>query len=790
MITKTSSTASQQWNQYLDGTNCTQLPTIWPSKPLQVKSSLEVVRESFSPTSTISDETLLSAWAKVLALFTASEDISFGVVTENDSTGRSDSIRCFPCRITLASVDNPQDVSQRMEASLRQIQTSVSSRSADLQDLISHGTLVNIFRGRSGRDTATENLDVPIRAEFWASADAITVEIHAIEDFYARAYLTEILHQTKAAIGWLTDQRTLSANHTAHPLVLSWIKPCEPLPENLLVHQMVEKQGRINPDAIAVGESERVMTYREVNRWADLLADRLVSDWSDEPGTRNIGIYFEKSIYAIVSMLAVLKTGSTYVPLDVAWPIQRVLQVVENANIQNVLCSKAQHSQIPCQESLRILTVDEWLIEDLKRPSAQLDLPRKMDPSTAAYMLYTSGSTGTPKGISVSHRAISTSIQAMARYLNISQTTRTFQYASFTFDLHVADLWMTLACGGRICLPSEDERLSPDDFIAQERCNYALITPTTASLIDPSILLANIEVLALLGEAVPERLLHRILKPDSPMKVYNTWGPTEASVLASSSDRITVKDGQISLHPNNIGCSIGATMLLVNQHNPHKLADPFVPGEIALVGNTLADGYYHNAEKTQEAFRTDLEWTRNEALIQKIGDSDILKKVYLTGDIGRYAPCGDGTIIFMHRKEGGFVKVNGYRIDPGEIESRIIDVSTDELHVQDTCVVVYEHEDETSDSSKQILVCIFAIGKEKALPGAGCETVDLSTTQAEGIGQIVAWLRDTMPEYMVPRLFVPVESLAVSTSHKIDRNAMLRMLRGKSWPKLAERFEV
>lgn len=783
------SVAGVHWKRHLDGVQCTQLPVKWNSE-----SSTEstTIQKSFHSPQKLCTEVIVRAWANILSLFTESDDVAFGLVLGSRSGQSIESLRYVPIRLTAPLEVPLSDAIQRTRETLHQVQEHASDRFTDLSDFVNDGTLVQIMRSESDDreepfNEGLPNLSTRTKITFLCSNHHTTITIQVLQAVHSHQFANELLRQTMAAIDRLTGNSS-SIERDTLDLILSWTLPCERLPSTILLHQWVENQCQLTPNAIAIGESERVMTYRELNLGADLLADYLATTWTDHEKTRNVGVFFEKSAYAIVSMLAVLKAGGTYVPLDIAWPQERVGVVLENAQICDVLCSKMQSSHVPANKNIQILRIDDWFIHDLKRPTDKQRAQREIDPATAAYMLYTSGSTGIPKGISVSHRAISTSIQAMARQLNINEATRTFQYTTFTFDLNIADLWMTLGYGGRICLPSEEERLNPDQFIVQERCNYAMITPTAASTIDTTIMHDNLKTLALIGEAVPERLLQKIATPDSSMKLYNTWGPTEACVIASSSEGITCKNGMLSIHPNNVGHSIGATMFLVDPRDPHKLTIPFALGEIALVGRSLASGYYGNDEKTEEAFRRDLEWTRDEAVIKKVGGSDAMETVYLTGDIGRYNPNGDGTILFMYRKEGGYVKINGYRVDPGEIESRILDLANDQLPLKGACVLIHEHSDDSSEVGRQDLVCFLAVGDGKASPGAVCTLVSPSATQGKAIKQIAESLRAAMPEYMIPRLFVPIEALPILTSHKINRKAMSSILTKYGWTDLVQRF--
>ena len=486
--------------------------------------------------------------------------------------------------------------------------------------------------------------------------------------------------------------------------------------------------------------------------------------------------------------------------MDIQWPARRIEKVLKNAQITVALCSEDQKSHLEAVCPVKVLPVTPKLIYRLKKATnndVPLDLP-SVSPEAPAYIMHTSGSTGQPKGIEISHRSITTSINAMVRYFSVSSSTRTLQFSAFTFDVSVADVWATLSCGGRVCMPSEEQRFSLTDFVLEERCNNAFMTPSAAATIDPEVPKKHMRRLVLIGEAVKTRFLRQYApttngdQNDECLVFYNSWGPTEASVFATSSAPITVSADGRKLEPRagNIGRPLGCGLFIVSARNPNALSPAFVPGEIALVGPTLATGYWRNETETNFAFRTDLEWAKEKRWRDKLGDA-VMDRVYLTGDVGRFSEEGDGTVVFMHRR-GGYVKVNGFRIDPGEVESAIVEVgetsskgkAVDAPYWESAVVCALERA--VGEVEQQMLVCFLAESELHGEPGAGCEKVRMSEEKKSLLRDVAEGLKHILPEYMTPKLFVSVAQMPHTTSSKMDRAALLGLLDGMDWSELVE----
>lgn len=778
----------------------------------------------------VSDSTLIAAWVLVVSLHTLSDDIVLGLSLEHHGA-----VRTFPFRVQVSDggtsistfINSVQSSLDEIFAHLDQwddVLGQISQIDSNCREACNFTSHLEIFSSRTADENTESEQHVgesavqacPLFFKCLKSTESVGINAEVDTTIYTQQVSQDLLEQFRSAITVLSsgkdtrlDDVDLVSNSALEQLE-RWTSLPEPTSTQPFLHKVVEEQAHMNPLAIAAGETESVMTYGELDEGASALARHLSAIVAKTPGNRvgNVAIFFSKSAFAILSMLAILKAGGAFVPIDVGWPARRIETIFTDAKITTVLCSEDQQARLQ-QNSVTTIMVSAKSTYELKKSSrasngdgdAPLEPP--LLPSDPAYIIYTSGSTGKPKGVEISHLSITTSLNAMARYFKPNSSTRTLQFNAYTFDVSMADVWLTLSRGGRLCVPSEDERFALDDFIEAERPNFAFVTPSIASTIDPAIARRHLLRLSTIGESPSPGFLRRFARrydddSEHGLVLGDTWGPTEASVVCTGSVPFKLDENETLLpRAGNIGRPFGCSLFIVSPQNPHFLSPAYAPGELALVGPTLATGYFGDEAKTNEAFRTDLAWSQDPRWKERLGE-DTMARVYLTGDIGRFSETGDGSVIFMHRR-GGYVKINGFRVEPKEVETGIADVGrkiSEGKPAAPSCdhvaVCVFERAVDCTgenSSTQQVLACFIANG-EGGKTGDACETLEIDGNSRAMFKEVAKGARDIIPEYMMPKLFVPVSKLPYSTSSKLDRKALLGLLDKMDWNSIAEKYAI
>ncbi|HKV06489.1 MAG TPA: amino acid adenylation domain-containing protein, partial [Thermoanaerobaculia bacterium] len=476
------------------------------------------------------------------------------------------------------------------------------------------------------------------------------------------------------------------------------------------------------PEARAVLHGASALSYRELNERANRLALHL-RRLGVGPEVR-VGICLERSLEMIVGLLGILKAGGAYVPIDPAYPAERRSLMVAELD-GPVLLTLERHREALAGEGLPLLCLDtDWSV--VAREAAE-DLGATAAPENLAYVIYTSGSTGRPKGVLIAHRNLVGSTHA--RVLRYGEVQSFLLLSSFAFDSSVAGIFGTLASGGTLVLPDEE---APRDvpriaaLLSQHRISHLLCLPSLhAALLDLAApAWSGLRVVIVAGEACPAALLgrHRERLPDA--ELWNEYGPTEGTVWS------TVQ----RLVPGPEDILIGRPVANVRVHlvSPRLRRVPMgVPGELLVAGAGVARGYHGRPDLTAERF------------LPNAWDDELGGRVYRSGDRVRHRE--DGTLEFLGRADNQ-VKIRGYRIELEEVEAALARHPA----LREVAVVAREEE-----SGERRLVAYFT-----ADPGA------------PGIGELRVWLREWLPEPMVPAVFVPLPDLPRTPNGKVDRKAL------------------
>ncbi|HEX6292099.1 MAG TPA: amino acid adenylation domain-containing protein, partial [Herpetosiphonaceae bacterium] len=532
------------------------------------------------------------------------------------------------------------------------------------------------------------------------------------------------------------------------------------------VHALIAAQAARRPDAIAVVGENRSLSYAELDRRANQLANYL-----RERGVgleTRVALCLERTPDLIMALLGVLKAGGAYVPLDPGYPQEHIQFILQDAAIALVLTQADLRERLP-ESDLPAICLDTAWPTIAQLPTTAPDV--RVDPANLAYVIYTSGSLGTPKGVLIAHSSLVNYTEAAHALYGITPADRVLQFASITFDASAEEIYPCLTCGATLVLRTDEMLETPTTFL--RTCGAwqisVLSLPTAywhqvAAYLDPGVALpATLRLLIIGGErALPDRLAQWRERAGDVVTVVNTYGPTEATVVVT---------GAIIAGPNHVAlasrelpigrplCNIQA-YILDSRLQPQPIG---VPGELHIGGASLARGYLNRPDLTATSFIPDPFSPTPGA------------QLYKTGDLARFR--GDGEIEFVGRVDQQ-VKVRGFRIEPGEIEAvlRTHEAVRDAVVVvRDERLVAYvvEHRNTGTQEhgDRRDLLSLAARGMpqpDDTRPGKG-------TAQASGerlASDLRVVLQSRLPSYMVPAAIVVLDALPLSSSNKIDRRAL------------------
>lgn len=492
-----------------------------------------------------------------------------------------------------------------------------------------------------------------------------------------------------------------------------------------LIFEIIETVANNRPDNIAVATAENQFSYRQLNQQANKLAQLLI-----EKGVKPddfVSICLNRSFEMFVSILAVMKAGAAYLPMDPSYPRDR-LQYMLKDTAANIIITQRELSS-----SIAESTAEKYFIEDLAAFSAEetVDKPALvLSEDNAAYIIYTSGSTGMPKGVVVSHKNLKHSTAVRREYYK-DPLESFLLMSSFSFDSSVAGIFWTLCDGGTLVLPAngqERDIFEVAKLVDEYSVSHMLSLPSVYSLLLSSASveqLHSLKTVCVAGEECPSSLLEKHFQTLTDTRLFNEYGPTEGTVWSSVYECTKEDVGKII----PIGVPVANVQIYILDENQAVLPVG-VPGEIHIAGEGITKGYLNRDELTSEKFiRNPFSDSRNNTVM------------YKSGDIGKYRV--DGNIEFLGRIDDQ-VKVRGYRIELGEIENAILESSW-----VSQCAVL-AHQSQGGDSK---LIAYIETASENALA-------------------IEADLATKLPTYMIPALFVCLEVLPLMPNGKINRKAL------------------
>jgi amino acid adenylation domain-containing protein/non-ribosomal peptide synthase protein (TIGR01720 family) len=716
------------------------------------------------------------AWALLLSRYSRESDLCFGVTVSGRNAslpGIEQMIGLFINTLPLRIEANPEYC---VKDYLQQIQTQQQN-----DNRYSHSSLFEI-QANSEVPNGTALFESLLVFENYPSDDALAQQddCYQIESMQTIEYTNypltvavipgEALRFTitydKNRISFESIERLWSHLNTllnaivdnpeqslSHLLILTeqevhqlqnWNDTATDFPKDQTIIDVFEQQVSKNPDNIAVVFGSQHLTYFQLNEKANQLAHYLLSIKSKD-GTvlvvNNplIAIVVERSLEMVIGLLGILKAGGAYVPIDPSYPPARIgymlddsaasLLLTQNHLKTHLLLHDLKHDcAVVCLEDVDLALIENPLIN-----SRMCDL---------AYVIYTSGSTGNPKGVMIEHSALSNFVHSSINTYSIKSHDKILQFASFSFDAAAEEIYPTLLQGATLILRSRKILGTPKDFLKtcdeQELTVLDLPTAYWHSLLSDMEIInkywpKSIRLVLIGGEAVSGEKVRIWLENFGCFPaLLNTYGPTETTVVAtlfqfnafSITDAVTASIGQPIANTR--------TYILDEQL---RLLPSTIPGELCIAGAGLARGYLNQPELTNEKFIE----------IQLFGQTE---RIYRTGDLAKWQP--DGNIEYLGRLDHQ-VKLRGYRIELGEIEA----ILSRHQFIKEAVVVIYD-----ADDNKR-LVAYISVRRMKD------EEFKLLKTKLR------EWLKERLPDYMIPNHFTVLNSLPLTPNGKIDRKALL-----------------
>jgi amino acid adenylation domain-containing protein len=507
-------------------------------------------------------------------------------------------------------------------------------------------------------------------------------------------------------------------------ILKDWNRTQAEYPSEKCIHQLFEEQVGRTPDAVAIAFENQSLTYAELNAKANQLARYLVKEGAGEG--KIVTICVHRSIDLAIGLLAISKTGATYLPLDPIYPKARLSLILEDAKPVLLVSESEMSGNLP-ETKARIVHLND----KEKFSSESSENLGNGNSNNNAYILYTSGSTGKPKGVQIRQHSVVNLLLSMRKSLRVTARDILLAVTTISFDIAELEIFLPLISGAKLVIATEEEAMNVDllkNKIEETEATIFQATPVTFRMLLLSGWDGKKDLKVMCGgEAFSKELAQGLLLRCE--EVWNGYGPTEATIY--SVIRKILKEDCEGEGYVPIGRPVDNTKLYVL--NQRLMPVPIgVAGELFIGGDGVSKGYLNLNEMTNERF------------IPDPFSNDPDARIYKTGDLVHYFP--DGTLMYLNRVDLQ-VKIRGYRIELGEIESAISKFTG----IKENAVVVY-----TDEQSEKVLVAYCVIDNGTALN----ET------------ELRQFLKEKLPDYMVPSAFVLMEKLPLTANKKVDRKAL------------------
>ncbi|KAG9259097.1 putative aminoadipate-semialdehyde dehydrogenase [Emericellopsis atlantica] len=779
--------AKEFWKSQFQGA-----PTVFPPvdrghMPLgTLKMTREVALNDTKVSAAHVPSFLETAWAMTAAVYTSSENVAFGLVLSGRqaaacpaaATTLGPTIAIVPLQISLSRGMTVGSMLKTRAAARRQLQNSPSlqygvAKIKTTSDAASAAagfqTLLNVrprWHDASDGDGSAEPLVTYRDMEEPTGAFALTlncdlgeggaVHVHSVADptVIPQQQLARILSQFEHYLKALTQaSHETKLEHIPHLSASDFeeIKSWNSTPwtdVDFCLHDLFRSQAKKTPTLTAVDAWDGRATFRELDDMSDTLSHELQRR---KVSGCLVGFCFEKSIWAVAAMLAILKAGGACVPLSTSDPAARRKDIIARASIKLLLLSGPEAEN--CADlGVDVMEVDASSVSTLSSGPRDDGEAALRSAESLAFVILTSGSTGVPKGVMLSHRNLRSSVSNLIQRFGWQAGGRMLQFGSYVWDIHLGETFGALLSGGTLCIPSEEDRRSRlAHCITSSRIDCAWLTPTVIRTLTPDEV-PGLKTLISAGEPVASDASTTWGKR---LDLFNGWGPCETSIVSAVAGL-----RPDAPYPETIGRPANCAIWLTNPKDPKQLVPIGAVGEILIDGPGVAQGYLKDEVKTKAAFIERPAW------LPSLDDNSRDRRLYRTGDMARYNP--DGSICFVGRQDDQ-VKIRGQRLDLGEVESALGSCAAVRNVLATTKII----------DGRTHLLSIIAL-MDPALPR---ESIlgELSEKHAQTVAGHLRAIRDhaqsRLPSYMIPTAYLFVERMPQTPSTKLDR------ARVKQWVK-------
>ncbi|KAK3290246.1 uncharacterized protein B0H64DRAFT_452780 [Chaetomium fimeti] len=796
----------RHWKDYLGGAEPCLFPALADGES-ETEPSLGAHAITLGGMSEINDycmnsgitlSTLLQfVWALVVRSYTGSDEVLFGylasgrdVPVANIEHAVGAFINMLVCRLQIPANIEVGEALDTMQTDLADAMAHQSCSLAEMQHEMktSGAMLFNTGftyqkRTEAGRDQAQQSSQSTLRYHVLDAEDpseyAVAVNVEAtnksvevhfsywkniVSDAQIKNVAATFEQAVKDLIADGADDRTVGeldlVGHAGIEQITSWNDYELPRVDQC-VHDVIGQHALRRPASTpAVCGWDASFTYRELDKAATVLARHLVAQGGVGPEVF-VPLCFDKSAWTVVAQLAVLKAGGAFVNLDPSHPNSRLESLIQDVGAKTLLCAPKHKAKMD-QIAANVFVVDAESIRTLSQAADAAPFTSTAKASNPAYVIFTSGTTGKPKGTVIEHGAFCTGATAHAKAMFMHAESRVLQFASYTFDASIMETLSCLLVGGCICVPSDEDRMNDVSAVIRNMgVTWTLLTPSVASTVKPESVQC-LQTLVTGGEAMAAG---HIARWGTQCALVNAYGPTECSVVATTSTKVDESRRVCNADRADIGTAVGGRVWVVDAQNPDRLVPIGAMGELVVEGRLVARGYLNNKEQTDKVFIRSPEWTQHPSFPKSMWCNE--DKMYRTGDLVRYN--SNGSISYISRKDTQ-IKLNGRRIELGEIEYHCRTGLPDDA--QSAVEVVLPA---TSRATSKALAVFFS------LPSNASSTPTFSLLPINESIRKLALAMEThvstnLPSYMVPQLFVPVSAMPWTTAGKLDRRQLRQAL--------------